>query len=325
MDTESLQLALTNLASPPVLAFVLGLLAVAIGTDLRLPDPVYQAISIYLLLAIGLKGGVALRESQLSDAIGPIVITIALGLLTPVLAFLVLRLLTPLDAINRGAMAAHYGSTSLVTFTSAIVFLEAAGVSYEGFVTTLLTVLEIPGIIVGLLLATRAMTPRPPLGASVREVITGRSILLLVGGLVMGYLSGPLGYERVEPFFGAMFTGVLTLFLLEMGILAGRRLGDARKVGFGLVVFAIGFPIVAGALGVLAGLAVGMSTGGATLLGVLVASASYIAAPAAVRLALPEANPAISLTSSLGITFPFNLVLGIPLYYLMAQTFTRML
>jgi len=159
----------------------------------------------------------------------------------------------------------------------------------------------------------------------VREVITGRSILLLVGGLVIGYISGPTGYERVEPFFGALFTGVLTLFLLEMGILAGRRLGDARKVGFGLVVFAVGFPVFSGALGVVTGIFVGLSIGGATLLGVLVASASYIAAPAAVRLALPEANPAISLTSSLGITFPFNLVFGIPLYYLMAQTLTTML
>ena len=324
MDTESLQLALTNLASPPVLAFVLGLLAVAIGTDLRLPDPVYQAVSIYLLLAIGLKGGVALRESDIADAAAPIAATLALGVLTPLLAFVVLRFLTPLDAINRGAMAAHYGSTSLVTFTSAIVFLEAADVTYEGYVTTLLTLLEIPGIIVGLLLATRAISPRPPLGESIREVLTGRSILLLVGGLVIGYLSGPAGYARVEPFFGALFTGVLTLFLLELGILAGRRLGDAKQVGLGLVAFAVLFPMFAGAVGVMSGLAVGMSIGGATLLGVLVASASYIAAPAAVRLALPEANPGITLTSSLGITFPFNLIFGIPLYYLMARTFATM-
>ena len=324
MDLENLQVALTNLTSPPVLAFVLGLLAVAIGTDLRLPDPVYQATSIYLLLAIGLKGGVALRESDLAEAAAPIAITLALGLLTPLLAFAVLRLLTPLDVVDRGAMAAHYGSTSLVTFTSAIVFLETANVSYEGYVTTLLTLLEIPGIVVGLLLAVRGLSPRPPLGESVREVITGRSILLLVGGLAMGYLTGPDGYARVEPFFGALFTGVLTLFLLELGILAGRRLSDVRKVGWGLVVFAVIFPVAVGSLGVAAGLAVGMSVGGATLLGVLVASASYIAAPAAVRLALPEANPGITLTSSLGITFPFNLVVGIPLYYLIAQKLATM-
>lgn len=325
MDAETLQLALTNLTSPPVLAFVLGLLAVAIGTDLRLPDPVYQAISIYLLLAIGLKGGVALRESDLADAALPILATLVLGVVTPILAFVFLRYLTGLGAIDRGAMAAHYGSTSLVTFTSAIVFLEAAEVSYEGYVTTLLTLLEIPGIIVGLLLATRAISPRPPLAESIREVITGKSILLLVGGLVIGYVSGPVGYERVEPFFGVLFTGVLTLFLLELGILAGRRLGDAKAVGFGLLVFAIAFPILMGALGVGTGVLVGMSTGGATLLGVLVASASYIAAPAAVRLALPEANPGITLTASLGITFPFNLIAGIPLYYLMASTLANVL
>lgn len=324
MDIEGLQLALTNLTSPPVLAFVLGLLAVAIGTDLRLPDPVYQAVSIYLLLAIGIKGGVALRESNIADAAAPIAITLVLGVLTPLLAFVVLKALTPLNIIDRGAMAAHYGSTSLVTFTSAIVFLEAADVTYEGFVTTLLTLLEIPGIIVGLLLATRGASPRPPLGESIREVITGRSIMLLVGGLVIGYATGPTGYARVEPFFGALFTGVLTLFLLELGILAGRRLGDVRQVGWGLVVFAVGFPVVVGSIGVISGLAVGMSTGGATLLGVLVASASYIAAPAAVRLALPEANPGITLTSSLGITFPFNLVVGIPLYYVIAQQLSTM-
>ena len=320
MLLESLPLALTNLTSPPVLAFVLGIVAVALGTDLRLPDPVYQALSIYLLLAIGLKGGVALRRSDITDALGPLSVTVLLGVVTPVLAFLILRLLTPLGAIDRGAMAAHYGSTSLVTFTSAIVFLEAAKVSYEGYVTTLLTVLEIPGIIVGLLLAARGMSPRPALRTSMREVLTGKSILLLVGGLVIGWATGPTGYARVDPFFGALFTGVLTLFLLELGILTGRRLGAARNAGLGLVVFAVGFPVVAGAMGVAGGTAVGMSLGGATLLGVLVASASYIAAPAAVRLALPEANPGITLTASLGMTFPFNLVVGIPLYYVMAQT-----
>lgn len=316
---STLSLAVTNLSSPPVLAFVLGIFAVLVKSDLRLPDAVYQAASIYLLLAIGIKGGVALREAEPGEVIGPIALSIALGVAIPVCAFWALRWLTRLSAIDRGAMAAHYGSTSLVTFTAALVFLEAADVDYAGYVSTLLTVLEIPGIIVGLVLAGSAARTRGSWGESLREVVFGKSILLLAGGLLMGLATGPVGYARVEPFFGALFTGVLTLFLLEMGVLTGRRLGDVRNAGWGLLAFAVLFPVLAGTAGIAGGLAIGMSTGSAMVLGVLCASASYIAAPAAVRLALPEANPGITLTSSLGITFPFNLIVGIPVYLAIAQ------
>ena len=313
-----------NLFSVPVLAFVFGVLAASIKADLRLPDAVYQATSMYLLLAIGLKGGVALRESEASDVVLPIVIAAVLGVLIPILAFFVLRVMTRLDQVDRGAMAAHYGSTSLVTFTAALVFLEGLQVSYEGYVVTLLAILEIPGILVGLVLASTARSTgvehRADWRESVREVLTGRSVLLLIGGVVIGFLTGPEGYVRVEPFFGALFTGVLALFLLEMGVLAGRRIGDLSKAGPGVVVFAIVFPIFAGVLGILGGAAAGMSPGGSMVFGVLCASASYIAAPAAVRLALPTANPGITLTSSLGITFPFNLIIGIPLYWWIAQS-----
>lgn len=309
----------TSIASVPVLAFALGVFGALVKSDLRLPEAVYQATSIYLLLAIGLKGGVALRESDVSAVAAPAAMTIALGVVIPVMAFFVLRFLTRLDPIDRGAMAAHYGSTSLVTFTAALVFLDALQVQYEGFVVTLLAIMEIPGILVGLLLAGSASRHSGSLGESVREIVTGRSIMLLAGGLVIGFISGPEGFARVEPFFGAPFTGILALFLLEMGVLAGRRLGDVRRAGAGLVVFALAFPVVAGVLGIAAGTIVGLSAGGAMALGVLSASASYIAAPAAVRLALPQANPGITLTASLGITFPFNLVIGIPLYWLIAQ------
>lgn len=320
MDLDTtLGLAVTNLTSAPVLAFVLGLLAAALRADLRLPDAVYQATSMYLLLAIGIKGGVALREAGLSEVWAPVVASVLLGLTIPVVAFAALRVLTPLGPVDRGAMAAHYGSTSLVTFTAALVFLDVAGVPYEGYVATLLTVLEVPGIIVGLLLAGRRGASGGSWRASLHEVLTSRSILLLVGGLAMGFATGPAGYSRVEPFFGALFTGVLTLFLLEMGVLTGRRLPDIRTAGPGLVLFALGFPLVAGTAGIAGGLMSGMSTGGSMVLGVLCASASYIAAPAAVRLALPTANPAITLTSALGLTFPFNLVVGIPVLLAVAQ------
>jgi hypothetical protein len=248
-----------------------------------------------------------------------VLVTLALGIVIPLLAFAVLRWTTRLGPVDRGALAAHYGSTSLVTFTAAVVFLNSAGIAYEGYVTTLLAVLEVPAIVVGLMLAGRHAARSAPWGESLREILTGRSVLLLVGGLGLGLATGTAGYTKVEPFFGGLFTGVLTLFLLEMGVIAARRLRDLPTAGPGLALFAVGFPVVAGTMGILAGHAAGLSTGGSAVLGVLAASASYIAAPAAVRLALPEANPGYYLTASLGITFPFNLIIGIPLYLAIAQ------
>jgi hypothetical protein len=310
-----LEAALTNVTSIPVLAFVLGLIAVAVKSDLRLPEALYQGLSIYLLLGIGIKGGVALSEANLSEVALPIVGTLLLGVTIPVLAFWLVGRLTKLDAVNRGALAAHYGSTSLVTFSAALIFLDSQEVQYEGFVTTLLAILEIPGIVVGLLLASRGLGRGLNWGESLREILTSKSIVLLAGGLALGLITGASGYERVEPFFGGLFTGVLALFLLEMGIVAGRRLPDVKSAGVGLVVFSIGFPLLAGTLGVVVGELTGLSVGGSVVLGILTASASYIAAPAAVRLALPEASPGIYLTAALGITFPFNLIFGIPIMF----------
>lgn len=313
MDT--LSLALVNLSSPPVLAFVLGILAVSIKSDLRLPDAVYQALSIYLLLGIGIKGGVSLSEVTWSEISRPLLATVLLGLVIPVLAFFALRGLTKLDAVNRGALAAHYGSTSLVTFTAALVFLDTLDVEYEGFVTTLLATMEVPGILVGLVLASRGVNREFSWGESLRELVTSKSIVLLVGGLILGVITGTRGYAGIDVFFSGLFPGILTLFLLELGIVAGRRLRDIRLGGIGLVVFGVVFPMIAGTLGVAAGVLSGLGVGGATVLGVLSASASYIAAPAAVRLALPEASPGVYLTAALGITFPFNLIVGIPLLF----------
>lgn len=315
---ESLILALSNLSSPPVLAFVLGVIAVALKSKLELPEQVFKALSIYLLLAIGLKGGVAMRSTNPAEITMPLVATIAVGVLIPVAAFAALKLLTPLDAMNRGAIAAHYGSTSLVTFTAAIMFVESLGLTHEGFLPALLAVMEIPGLIVGLVLAHKSAkhTQWKPL---IHEVLTGKSILLLVGGLVIGMLTGPAGYERVEPLFGGLFTGLLTLFLLQLGIQAGSHLKELPVAGWGLLLFAITFPIFTGVVGVLAATSVGLSVGGSAVFGVLCASASYIAAPAAVKLSLPKANPGFYLTASLGITFPFNLIVGIPLLVWFAQ------
>jgi hypothetical protein len=307
-----LETAAANLLSAPVLAFVLGLMAVAVRSDLRLPEALSKSISIYLLLAIGVKGGVALRSATLAEVAGPVALAFGLGLAIPLLAYIALRSMSRLGALDRGSVAAHYGSTSLVTFTAALVFLQTSGIDYPGYGATLLTVLEIPGIVIGILLASRASAGRVKWGAAIHEVLAGKSIVLLAGGLVLGFAIGDAGYIGVQPFLEEPFRGVLTLFLLGLGIEAGQRLGTLREAGPGLMVFAALFPFVVG--GGVVGLAtlIGMGQGGAVVLGILCGSASYIAAPAAVRFALPEANLAVLLAASIGVTFPINLVLGIP-------------
>ena len=315
---ESLELAVTNLTSPPVLAFVLGLLAVGLRSKLEIPSQIFSALSIYLLLAIGIKGGVGLRNADPGQIAGPIALAIAVGLVIPIAAFAALKLLTPLDHVDRGAIAAHYGSTSLVTFTAGLMFVESIGLETEGFLPTLLAIMEVPGLIVGLVLARKASTGQR-WGALMHEVLTGKSILLLVGGLLIGAIAGPVGYERVEPFFGGLFVGLLTLFLLQLGIQAGSHLKELPQAGWGLLAFALAFPLLAGFVGVALAGWVGLSVGGAAVFGILCASASYIAAPAAVKLSLPKANPGFYLTASLGITFPFNLIVGIPAYVWFAQ------
>ena len=310
---SNLELALENLTSVSVLVFALGFIAARFKSDIRIPEPVYQIISVYLLFGIGLKGGVALRNSSLDGIALPLIATILLGTIIPVLAFLALKSIKNLNSIDRGAISAHYGSTSLVTFTAALVFLENAEVSYEGFATALLTVMEVPGIIVGIFLATRHLNRKVSWGESLREAILGKTVVLLLGGLIIGAISGDAGYEKVAPFFVNLLPGILALFLMHLGFLAGAKAHAIKEVGPGLAIFAVLFPIVAGTLGVIGGAMAGLSVGGATVLGVLCASASYIAAPAAVQIAIPEANPSLSITSSLAITFPFNLLIGIPL------------
>ena len=310
---SNLELALENLTSVSVLVFALGFIAARFKSDIRIPEPVYQIISVYLLFGIGLKGGVALRNSSLDGIALPLIATILLGTIIPVLAFLALKAIKNLNSIDRGAISAHYGSTSLVTFTAALVFLENAEVSYEGFATALLTVMEVPGIIVGIFLATRHLNRKVSWGESLREAILGKTVVLLLGGLIIGAISGDAGYEKVAPFFVNLLPGILALFLMHLGFLAGAKAHAIKEVGPGLAIFAILFPIFAGTLGVIGGAMAGLSVGGATVLGVLCASASYIAAPAAVQIAIPEANPSLSITSSLAITFPFNLLIGIPL------------
>ncbi|MFM2353226.1 MAG: hypothetical protein RLZZ608_632 [Actinomycetota bacterium] len=317
-----LETAAANLLSAPVLAFVLGLVAVAVRSDLRLPEALTTSISIYLLLAIGVKGGVALRSASFGEVIGPVLLALVLGMVIPVVAYGALRVMSRLGPLDRGSVAAHYGSTSLVTFTAALVFLETSGVAYPGYAPTLLTVLEIPGIVVGILLASRAAKGPVKWAGALHEVLAGKSIVLLAGGLVLGFAIGDAGYAGVQGFFDEPFRGVLALFLLGLGIEAGQRLGSLREAGPGLLVFAALFPFVVGGAVVALSVVLGMGQGGAVVLAILCASASYIAAPAALRFAFPEANLAIPLAASIGVTFPINLVLGIPYLTWLAGVFT---
>jgi hypothetical protein len=317
MSTWSI--AEANLTSVGVLGFIFGFAASRVKSDVRVPDAIYQFLSIYLLFGIGLKGGHSLKSTPLADLVVPALATLACGILIPLLAFTFLKLARGLNNIDRGSIAAHYGSTSLVTFSAAILFLESNSIFVEGFAPALLTIMEIPGLIVGIFLASRSLTTKVGWAETMREVLLGKTVLLLIGGLAIGFITSNQGYEKVSPFFVDLLSGFLVLFLIHLGYLAGSSFVEIKSVGRPLVIFAILFPILSGAIGVTAGSLIGLSVGGATMLGVLSASASYIAAPAAVSVALPQASKTIALMSSIGITFPFNLILGIPIYYRFAQ------
>ena len=316
---SSTSVAMTNLTSVAVLVFILGFIAARIKSDVRIPEQVYQMISIFLLFGIGLKGGHSLKEVSFGSFAGPAIATLALGIIIPLLAFATLKLVRKINDLDRGAIAAHYGSTSLVTFTAALLFLENSGMKVEGFAKALLTIMEIPGIVVGVYLGSRHRDKSVQWGKTLQEVITGKTILLLVGGLIIGATTSEAGFVKVAPFFIDLQSGFLALFLLHLGYMAGSNWGEIKKVGAMVAIFALIFPIFAGTLGVLVGTLAGLSVGGATILGVLCASASYIAAPAAVSVGLPEANAPLALMSSIGVTFPFNLLVGIPLYLEIAK------
>lgn len=314
----NIDVLVANLLSPTILAFVLGSFAALIKSDLKLPKVIYDALAIYLLLAIGLKGGVELSKTPFIEFLGPGLLTLFLGILTPITAYNVLRRVGGFDRNNASAIAAHYGSVSAVTFIVAMTFGDMTGSPPEGFMPALVALLEVPAIVVGLMIAFVRGEHAGSWQEALHEVLAGKSVVLLLGGLLIGLVVGEPGFESVAPFFEAGFMGALTLFLLEMGVIAMSRLSDLRDAGLFLVGFGVIVPILHGILAIWTAGLVGMSLGGAAVLGAMVSSASYIAAPAAVRIALPEASPTLYLTSSLGITFPFNLILGIPLYFAFA-------
>lgn len=317
---------LTSILSPMVLAFLLGIIASRVKSDLKFPDSLYQSLTIYLLIAIGLKGGYKLSLATFSEVYQPALVAIGLCCTIPLWTYWLMRKMGKFDIYNSAALAAHYGSVSAVTFSAALAFHETLGISFEGFMPSMLAMMEIPAILIGISLARinatkDENTEQVPLKEIARELIAGKSSLLLLGFLAIGFLVGKSGWEQVAPLFDTPFKGVLTLFLLEAGLIAGRKISDLKKGGLFLVGFGIIFPIIHAVIGIYLGSLAGLGLGGSTILGTLTASASYIAAPAACRVALPEANPSYYLTAALAITFPFNIMLGLPLYHQIAKLF----
>lgn len=317
-----LEIIRINLLSPMVLAFLLGIIAVLLESDLRIPDQVYSIISIYLLFAIGLKGGFDLAKSPLDDFLAAAVVAIVIGLAIPLWSYWILRRLGGFDPSNAVAIGIHYGAVSAVTLSASITFLDEVGEVAEGFMPAMYVIMEIPAVALGLLIANVVIgDTEQKLGDVLRSALSGKSFLLLGGGVLIGYVSGEMGEAQVGAFFVDLFPGFLTLFLLEMGTLVGKRLQDIRNAGVFLVGFGIVMPILHGLLGTALSGFIGLSVGGSMIMGTLAASASYITAPAVVGHNLPQANPGLSLTASLVITFPFNLVLGLPIYFEFAQLF----
>lgn len=302
---------------PVVLFFIFGLCAGLLKSELKLPPALYETLSIVLLLAIGLHGGVELAEQASLQLLGQAALVLGLGMVLPVLAFGVLRGLG-FDRVNAAAVAAHYGSVSAGTFAVVVAFMLARGIEFESYMPLFVAILEIPAILVGILLAKGLArdTDWRELG---REIFLGKSIMLLLGGLIIGAVAGKEAIKPLEPLYTSMFKPVLAFFLLEMGLIASGQLGALRQFGLRLLGFALLMPLLGALLGAVLARLMGLSLGGTAVLATLAASASYIAVPAAMRLALPAANPSLSLTASLGISFPFNILIGIPLYLALAE------
>ena len=324
--SEILSLAAANILSPTVLFFILGFAAAMARSDLSVPEAVAKGMSLYLLLAIGFKGGAGVAENGLTPLLAVAMVAgIILSATIPLIAFLLLRAVSKLSRTDAAAVAAHYGSISIVTFVAMTSMLDVAGIKFEGFMVAVAAIMEGPAILTALFIASGA-SDKARIGSGgidkelIREVMLNSSIVLLIGAFAIGWITGAEGLEKIEAFIVSPFQGVLCLFLLDMGIIAGRGMRDSRKyLAPPVLMFGIAMPLIGATLGLGAGTLIGLSMGGVAVLMTLCASASYIAVPAAMRVALPQANPSIYLTLSLGVTFPFNLTVGISLYLALAQ------
>ncbi|NMG40051.1 sodium-dependent bicarbonate transport family permease [Chelativorans sp. ZYF759] len=310
-----------TLLSPVILFFVLGAAAAFARSDLSIPEAIAKGLALYLMAAIGLKGGVQVSEAGFStEMLAAAVAGLVLSIVIPLPVFFLLRRVGRLDAINAAAVAAHYGSVSVVTFVTGVEVLTTSGLPPAGYLVAVLAIMETPAIIVGLLLARGGMKSEGHGRADLlRETLLNGSVVLLLGSFMIGLVAGSDGFAPIAPVFETAFRGVLCLFLLDMGLVAARRIMESRSLTLRLAMLGVAFALVNGTIGVVVGAAIGLDVGSAAGLGILAASASYIAVPAAMRMALPEADAGLYLSMSLGVTFPFNIVAGIPLYTLLAQ------
>ncbi len=303
---------------PVIWFFVLGLVAGLAKSDLRMPPAIYELLSMLLLLTIGLKGGVELARSPMAGLLPQVAAVLLMGFTLPLLLYPIVRLVGRVGRADAASLVAHYGSVSVATFAVGVAFLTERGIGYDSTLPLFLVLLEVPAIVVGIMLARRKNVGGR-MGKLLHEIFFGKSIVLLVGGLAIGWAAGPAGVTTFEPLFFDLFKGVLALFLLEMGLIAASQSKALRERGLFLLAFGILAPVPLATIGALVGWSIGLSPGGTTMLAVLAGSASYIAAPAAMRIAVPDANPSLSLTASLGVTFPFNIIFGIPLYLSIAN------
>ena len=321
-----MDIILQNILNPPILFFFLGMLAVFLKSDLSIPQPLPKLFSLYLLIAIGLHGGYELSKSGLDvNVLKALLLAMFMATLVPIYTYFILR--RKLDIYNAIAVAATYGSISAVTFITGITYLQTMGVEYGGYMVAAMTLMESPAIVIGLVFAAlfakdknNGKESKTDWKEILRESFLNPSVYLLIGALVIGVLTGEKGWTSMEPLFGTLFKGFLAFFLLDMGLVAARKISELKKVGFFLIAFALVMPIFNASIAVGLAYFFELSKGDAFLLALLSGSASYIAVPAAMRLSVPQANPGIYLPLSLAITFPFNISLGIPLYYFFINT-----
>ncbi|MDC0170874.1 sodium-dependent bicarbonate transport family permease [Candidatus Nitrosopelagicus sp.] len=334
---DILQLIQSNLLTPIVLFFLFGIIAARIKSDLKMPEAISEFLPIYLLAAIGLHGGIEMRKTGFEEMLVPMLVAIGLSLLFTLNHYQILRRLGKFNIFDSYALASTYGAVGAVTFSVGLSFLKNQGVSSEGYLAAILAVLEPVAFILAIFLTNMAVSKqirtkkqsfsddeeldigmketKTKLSQVLKESITGKAIVILLGSIVIGYIIGEEGFEPISIVFDELFTGAIVIFMIEMGIIAGQRLEDIKKVGIFLTAFSVIIPTINGIIGVLVSTALGLSLGGAVMFGLLLASASFIAAPAVLRHAIPQANPSLYITSALGITFPYNIIVLLPIMF----------
>ena len=339
---EILELIQSNLLTPIVLFFIFGVIAARIKSDLKIPDAISEFLPIYLLAAIGLHGGIEMRNTGFETMLVPMLVAIGLSLLFTLNHYQILRRLGKFNIFDSYALASTYGAVGAVTFSVGLSFLKNQGVTSEGYLAAVLAVLEPVAFILAIFLTNMAVAKqikakkesvgelkeseiemglsetKTNLKQVLHESITGKAIVILLGSIIIGYMIGEEGFSSISIVFDELFTGAIVIFLIEMGIIAGQRLDDIKKVGVFLIAFSIIMPTFNGIVGVLVATVMGLSLGGSVMFGLLLASASFIAAPAVLRHAIPQAKPSLYITSALGITFPFNIIVLLPIMFMVS-------